>query len=360
MSQDLKQIFDVKEYCAITIKFIESVQYSENFKLMNLEKLQLIHKLVSSDLFLNNESRALLVPLVISQVKLHISSSIPEEVSHCTSMLSAIIESVQTKMNGNSDTLKDLLTLVPILITTIQNLRLSTPSGDTRLDLITVLLSIWYLVPSEAIISFIDKSPSMESKLNFLYNTTKLMRELIVTRTYPENWFVLGMFQFTTQKKVIATLSNVLKQNVKSLCNKFQDNTSLEYQLYAEFIQMCILFIKSSALSLENFPEPKLTSIKEGYGDMRLEIRDILTSVWASLDASQSEYITLCVGPFLELLLIEQEQIKQMAIGLYYTLLEREFKTKKSFQTVETLTIDSLDKNEGFATERFKETFTKR
>ena len=363
MSQDLKSIFDVKEYCAITIKFIESVQYTENFKLMNIEKLQLIHKLVSSDLFVNKESRDLLVPLVISQVKIHIVSSIPEEVSQCTLLLTAVIDSVQTKTPGQTETIKSLLVLVPILITTIQNLRLSTPSGDTRLDLITVLLSIWYLVPSDAIIAEIEKISSIETKLNFLYSKTKLMRELIVARTYPENWFVLGMFQYTTQKKVIASISTILKQIVKvqNVTSKLKDNSTLEYQLYAEFIQTCILFIKSSALSLETFNDSKQSSIKEGYGDMRLEIIDILSTVWSALDNNIIEFITLFVGPFLELLLIEQSNIKQMAITLYYSLLEREFKLKKTFQTVETLTIESLDKivNEGFASEQFKETFTK-
>jgi hypothetical protein len=53
MFQDLGQIFDIKELSGIAARFIESVQYGENLKLMNMEKLLLIHKLVCSDYFLN-------------------------------------------------------------------------------------------------------------------------------------------------------------------------------------------------------------------------------------------------------------------------------------------------------------------
>lgn len=53
MFQDLGQIFAIQELSDIAKKFLLSIQYSEGMKLRNKEKLILLQKIVSSDLFLH-------------------------------------------------------------------------------------------------------------------------------------------------------------------------------------------------------------------------------------------------------------------------------------------------------------------
>lgn len=51
MFQDLGQIFEIQELSDIAKKFLQSIQYTEGTKLRNKEKLNLLQKMVSSDLF---------------------------------------------------------------------------------------------------------------------------------------------------------------------------------------------------------------------------------------------------------------------------------------------------------------------
>ncbi len=57
------------------------------------------------------------------------------------------------------------------------------------------------------------------------------------------------------------------------------------------------------------------------------------------------------VGPFLELAMVEEPQLKEAGLTLYFSTLTREFSATRTFRGVETQTIDALDKivNERFA-----------
>jgi hypothetical protein len=50
----LAQIFDIKELSEIAKKFIGSAQYGESLKYINTEKLFLLQKLVTGDLFMQD------------------------------------------------------------------------------------------------------------------------------------------------------------------------------------------------------------------------------------------------------------------------------------------------------------------
>ena len=56
MLQDLGQIFNRKELSEIAKKFIQSAQYGESLKHINTEKLFLLQKFVSGDLFMQDGS----------------------------------------------------------------------------------------------------------------------------------------------------------------------------------------------------------------------------------------------------------------------------------------------------------------
>ncbi len=169
MFQDLGLIFDIKELSGIASRFIESVQYGENLKLMNMEKLQLIHKLVCSELFLQQgircvcgehslvlDARSVLMPTILQQIRKHITSSTQDEVVQSTKILSVILDLIQTKLQSQQETMKELLVLIPELITAIHGLRISAiPGSDARLDVIACLLSLFHLLKPDHFVNYI-------------------------------------------------------------------------------------------------------------------------------------------------------------------------------------------------------------
>jgi hypothetical protein len=91
----------------------------------------------------------------------------------------------------------------------------------------------------------------------------KLLKEFLATRTFPENWFSMCMFQNFTEKKLLTILGPLIQKYVPLLK---PDTNSQELQLFSEFFQVCISYIKLNGLALENFTDSKQASIKERFG----------------------------------------------------------------------------------------------
>lgn len=114
--------------------------------------------------------------------------------------------------------------------------------------------------------------------------------------------------------------------------------------MFEGFFTLTINFVTASALAIEKFTPAKQEMIKKRYGDMRLPVMETFKKMWATLDAHQTKFIKALVGPFLELAMLEEPELKEAGLTLYYSTLTREFSASHSFRGVETQTIDALDK----------------
>ncbi len=94
---------------------------------------------------------------------------------------------------------------------------------------------------------------------SFLFTTVQSLQLLLSTRTFPENWFVLSMFLYSTVKKMLAVTDKLLPRVAKSITS---DSNSL--LLWTHFFQLSIQFITSPSLALENFTESRQKLIKDG------------------------------------------------------------------------------------------------
>ncbi len=111
---DLEKIYNITERSKIAINFINSVNYDESRKLLNLEKLQLILNLVESDLFLHDgtsfshlfcslsnsftEVRGIMMPTLAKHLKQHLNGASADDVLKCGKILQMIIESIQIRL----------------------------------------------------------------------------------------------------------------------------------------------------------------------------------------------------------------------------------------------------------------------
>lgn len=98
--------------------FLDSVKYDPNLKILNIEKLTFCHKLVFSELFLNEgfflissipktlplflklnlEARTNLYPSIINQVIFHLKSSNLDEKGQSVIILNSIIHLIETRL----------------------------------------------------------------------------------------------------------------------------------------------------------------------------------------------------------------------------------------------------------------------
>eukprot|EP01132_Coremiostelium_polycephalum_P004848 gene4848-6043_t len=336
MFSDLGQLFSIEERSEIAKNFVDSVRFDEGFKILNMEKMNVILKLTEGDLFLQPTSRSLLMPMVKKHLKQHMSSfnCNSDDTKKHAEIISVIIDSIQTKIKDINQ-IWEVADLLPEIMRSIQNC----PFNDiSKLDMVHNLYSILYLMETQHFDRYIKENPS--TCWSFLLNLLVLLNQLLATSsTYPENWLTLSMFQYGTVKKVIFQVSQYLLEKLNS-----HVWGQVDLELWSVFFSLSNTYFKLKGLALENFSEAKQNTIKNRYGDMRNDLIVTIKKMWKSLEKHQIKLLPTVISPFLELMLINQTNLKQLGIDLYYQLLRCEFTEYKSFKKVETETINTLDR----------------
>ncbi|GAM25576.1 hypothetical protein SAMD00019534_087510 [Acytostelium subglobosum LB1] len=334
---DLGQLFTVEERCEIAKRFIDSVRFDESLRLLNMEKMNVIHSLAEGDLFLQPASRTLLLGTVKKHLKMHMSSSslTLDDVMKQAEIISVLIDTIQSKLKDPSR-IWELVDLLPAIVRSIQSYN---TNDISRLDMVHNLYSILHLMDSTHFDGFIIANPDI--CLKFIYDLLLVLNSLLASAsaTYPENWFTLTMFQYTTVKKTINQISKYLLKRANS-----HDSAPIDFDLWSAFFTISNTYFKLKGLALENFSEVKQRNIKSRYGDMRNDLIVTTQKMWESLEKYQIKLLPTVIGPFLELILINQPNLKQLGITLYFQLLRCEYREHRSFKEVEMETINTLDK----------------
>ncbi|EGG21230.1 SH3 domain-containing protein [Cavenderia fasciculata] len=342
MFSDLGQLFSIEERSEIAKNFIDSVRFDESLRLLNMEKMNVILKLTEGDLFLQNSSRTLLMDTVKKHLKQHMASSTNgfDDIKKQAEIISVMIDTIQTKLKDNSK-IWDIVDMLPEIVESIKSCPLH--FDIAKLDMVHNLYSILYLM-DEALFDRYMQSLQPQQWWSNLFKLLRVLNSLLQENavTYPENWLTLTMFQYSTVKKVIIQVSKYLLRKLQTKI-QMQQWQQIDFDLWSIFFTLSITFVKLKGLALEHFSEAKQKTIKSRYGDMRNDLISTIQTMWESLEKYQIKLLPTVIAPFLELMFINQQNLKQLGIQLYYQLLRCEFKEHKSFKKVETETINTLD-----------------
>lgn len=302
--QDLGQVFDLTELAEIVKNFVEST--TDGKPIINLDKLYLIHKLVSSDLFLQEESRAALLPTINSNISKHLKSNSNDEIAESISIILAMLDILSNKIKDKTDTMKSLLGLLPALILTITQLKKSLVQTSITNDALTALFGIFYLLEQSELEEFFSYDPSDTEKVLILSQMASFLKDLLSSRSYPENWFALILFQYNAVRHVLFAIGTNLLSNLPT-----PESSENEKNLFNSFITSCFNFIKSNALAFETFNETKRTMLKETTGDMRIELLNFYQEFWMALDSStKNQLASTVVDSVIMLMLSPNTHIK--------------------------------------------------
>lgn len=108
---ELAKIFEVHELGTIVVNFIQSIHYEASLKLLNMEKLAFIGRIIASKIFMDEgnflhefhkfrstEARKIALPVILAAVDFHLKSSFEEERAQCLEILNAIIFLAESKI----------------------------------------------------------------------------------------------------------------------------------------------------------------------------------------------------------------------------------------------------------------------
>lgn len=102
-------------------------------------------------------------------------------------------------------------------------------------------------------------------------------------------------------------------------------------------------YLTQSSLQLEQFSEVKREKIIEKYGDMRVLMGFQILSMWSQLGEHKLHFIPSMVGPFLEVTLVPEIELRKATLHIFFDMMECEQKSRGNFRQVESELIDKLD-----------------
>eukprot|EP00027_Filamoeba_sp_ATCC50430_P012224 CAMPEP_0168576648 /NCGR_PEP_ID=MMETSP0413-20121227/20351_1 /TAXON_ID=136452 /ORGANISM="Filamoeba nolandi, Strain NC-AS-23-1" /LENGTH=750 /DNA_ID=CAMNT_0008610321 /DNA_START=205 /DNA_END=2457 /DNA_ORIENTATION=+ len=223
------------------------------------------------------------------------------------------------------------------------------------MDLVTCILGVFYLLEPNDFTTFL-KSKAEPDRSQLLYVTLKVIADMVMSADshdakksalgisardcYPSKWFSMIMFQLATIKTMLETISQTLTERVTNFA---QQGNTLEYDIWVMFFEICLNYIQLPQLAFESFPDSKKNLMKEHAPDLRIAASHIFEKLWNQLGNQQILFVKhmllLSNTPILCLALTAVREIREFALRVYLTLLDREYKVRKSFTDVENGTI---------------------
>ncbi|PSN57625.1 hypothetical protein C0J52_00521 [Blattella germanica] len=164
-----------------------------------------------------------------------------------------------------------------------------------------------------------DRKP----KKDFLLRVFLVFRDLVKQEVFPPDWLIIKM-----------VANNVMLNALQELAQPL---------LWSNYFNLAVAFLTQPSLQLEKFSEVKREKIIEKYGDMRVLMGFQILSMWSNLGEHKINFIPSMVGPFLEVTLVPESELRKATLHIFFDMMECEQKYHGNFKQVESELIDKLD-----------------
>ncbi|XP_060529581.1 dedicator of cytokinesis protein 3 isoform X2 [Cylas formicarius] len=312
-------------------------------------KLACIKNLVTSKLFQDDESRNILLANACKHLSYHLIRR--DELKLCTEILGEIlgflfrhkkISEEQGKINNcihhDVDTLN--LSVLEVLIQCI----LSIIDKDSKIlgCLVACLIGILQLLDEFHYKRLWEvlMGPNCDRKplKDFLLRVFLVFRNLIRMEVFPPDWLVIKML---TNNVIL----KALQEFAQPLAFKFLDSRAgyFDKELWTNYFNLSVDYLTQQSLQLEQFSDVKREKIIEKYGDMRVLMGFQILSMWSQLGECKLHFIPSMVGPFLEVTLVPEIELRKATLHIFFDMMECEQRARGNFKQVECELIDKLD-----------------
>ncbi|XP_034947378.1 dedicator of cytokinesis protein 3 [Chelonus insularis] len=339
--EQLVAVLPVLEIAKLTCTMLDSVPREPHPQLMQA-KLVAIKNLVTSTLFQDDESRNLLLTTICRHIRIHLARR--EELRSCTDILGEILKflykrgcdtnKVNNCIHHDIETL--CLSILDVLIQTI--LIIIDANGPVLGCLVACLLGLLQQLDEYHYARLWEEfSLGGEKKplKDFLLRVFLVLKDLVRQEIFPPDWLVMRM-------KANNIILKSLQELAQPLAFKFL-HMNFDSQLWSTYFNLAVAYLTQPSLQLEHFSEVKREKIVEKYGDMRVLMGFQILSMWSHLGERKLEFIPGMVGPFLEVTLVPESELRKATLHIFFDMMESEQRARGSFKSVESELIDKLD-----------------
>ncbi|KAJ7356302.1 Dedicator of cytokinesis protein 2 [Desmophyllum pertusum] len=245
---DLMQVFDCKELSHYAREFIEKIPE----KRLTSQKMDCIHNMVKTKLFEDKESRYVLLPMVVEQLKNEMKKT--EEMKSCIDILNDIL--ITLTRNDVGSTHDDVLLLATSLLrVVVKEVIMMDRSLAVVGNYVACLVAMLQLMDEKHYQMYVQHFPSDQDLLDFLMELFMLFREFVSNNIFPKDWMVMTMVQNSVILDAIQYFSEAMQEHFGA--GAFED------QLWNNFFHLAVAFVTQESLQLESFSTTKQDKILE-------------------------------------------------------------------------------------------------
>lgn len=339
--EQLMEVLPVLEVAKLACTMLDSVPREPPPQLMQV-KLVAIKNLVTSTLFQDDESRNLLLATICRHLRRHLERR--EELRMCTDILGEILSflfkrgcdtnKVNNCIQNDIETL--CLSILDILIQTI--LIIVTANGPVLGCLVGCLIGLLQQLDEDhyaRLWAQLTHGGERKPLKDFLLRVFLVLKDLVRQEVFPPDWLVMRM-------QANNVILKSLQELAQPLAFKFL-HVHFDSQLWSTYFNLAVAYLTQPSLQLEQFSEVKREKIVEKYGDMRVLMGFQILSMWSHLGERKLEFIPGMVGPFLEVTLVPESELRKATLHIFFDMMECEQQARGSFKSVESELIDKLD-----------------
>ncbi|XP_037099092.1 dedicator of cytokinesis protein 4b isoform X1 [Syngnathus acus] len=362
---ELLKIFTVREVAGFVRETLGSLPAIVHADCpLEAVKLQCLAKTVESQLYINPESRCILLPVVLRILQAHMQEQ--RDLVMCARILTSMLSLIKKEENGTSEPVVseevDLIveSLLGVLLRTILEIsNRPQPAGpamrlqfqDVTGEFVACLLALLRQMSDRHYQQLLQAFSSKDDLRDFLLQIFTVFRILIRPEMFPKDWTVMRLVTNNVIITTVLYLSEALRKNFL--------NDKFDYKVWDSYFYLSVLFINQPCLQLESFSPSKRKKILEKYGDMRVMMGCEIFSMWQNLGEHKLNFIPAMIGPFLEVTLVPQPDLRNVMIPIFHDMMDWEQRRSGNFKQVEAKLIDKLDSlmSEGKGDETYRELF---
>ncbi|XP_034381917.1 dedicator of cytokinesis protein 4b isoform X6 [Cyclopterus lumpus] len=366
---ELLKIFTVREVAGFVRETLGSLPTAVHADCLEAVKLQCITKTVESQLYINPESRCILLPVVLRVLQAHMQEQ--RDLVMCARILTSMLSLIQKEENGTavSITVEPVVSeevelivesLLGVLLRTILEIsNRPQPAGpamrlqfqDVTGEFVACLLALLRQMSDRHYQQLLQAFSSKDNLRDFLLQIFTVFRILIRPEMFSKDWTVMRLVTNNVIITTVLYLSDALRKNFL--------NDKFDYKVWDSYFYLSVIFINQPCLQLESFSPSKRKKILEKYGDMRVMMGCEIFSMWQNLGEHKLNFIPAMIGPFLEVTLVPQPDLRNVMIPIFHDMMDWEQRRSGNFKQVEAKLIDKLDSlmSEGKGDETYRELF---
>eukprot|EP00057_Strongylocentrotus_purpuratus_P006618 XP_011661092.1 PREDICTED: dedicator of cytokinesis protein 1 isoform X2 [Strongylocentrotus purpuratus] len=330
--QDTMQQFNPKELAIHLKEFILNLPPDRLVK----QKLECLRDFVQSEIFKVRECRAVLLPMMTSQLNMLILKR--EEMKACAELFQEILDTLWQKETNctHGDTAEVMHVL---LRTVIQAVIYMYMQQDLSLigKYVACMVSLLRQMSDYHYQEYINQFPTRTDLTDFLMEIFLVFKDLVSKNVFPTDWSMMIL-------QLNSVILNSMKQFARVLHRSFVRIEDFEFQLWNNFFHLSVAFVTQESLQLENLLQTKRNNIIDRYGDMRREVSfEIIRTMWNYLGKNKIKFIPGLIGPFLEVALVPEVELRKATIPIFFDMINCEFSIKNNFKMFEREIIGQLD-----------------